>query len=141
MQESKLLSKEAFLIAEKRRKVKGKGERKRYTQLNAEFKRLERRDNKSFLSAQCKEREENNSMGKTRDLFKKTRDIKGTLHPKMGTIKDRNGKNRTEVEDIKQRWQKYTENYTKKVLKTGMTMMVWSLTQSQTSWSVRPSGP
>ena len=84
--------------------------------MNAEFKRLEKRDNKSFLSAQFKEREENNSEGKTRDLFKKTRDIKGTLHSKMGTIKDRNGKAITEAEDIKKRWQKYTEKLYKKYL-------------------------
>ena len=122
---AKQLSEKTLQIVEKRRKVKGKGERKRYTQLNAEFKRLERRDNKSFLSAQCKEREENNSMGKTRDLFKKTRDIKGTLHPKVGTIKDRNGKNRTEVEDIKKRWQKYPENY-KKVLMIHITTTAWN---------------
>ena len=84
--------------------------------MNAEFKRLEKRDNKSFLSTQFKEREENNSEGKTRDLFKKTRDIKGTLCSKMGTIKDRNGKAITEADDIKKRWQKYTEKLYKKCL-------------------------
>ena len=100
---------EALLIGEKRREAKGKGEKERYTHLNAAFQRIARRDKKAFLSDQCKEIEENNRMGKTRDLFKKIRDTKGTFHVKMDTIKDRNGMNLTEVEDIKKRWQEYTD--------------------------------
>ena len=95
-------------IAEKRREVKGKGEKERYIHLNAEFQRIARRDTKTFLSDQCKEIEENNRMGKTRDLFKKIRDTKEIFHAKMGTIKDRNGIDLREAEDIKKRWQKYT---------------------------------
>ena len=98
---------EALQIAEKRREAKGKGEEERYTHLNAEFQRIARRDKKAFLSDQCKEIEENNRMGKTRDLFKKIRDSKGIVHVKMDTIKDRNSINLTEEEDIKKRWQKY----------------------------------
>ena len=105
---AKWLSEEALQISVKRREVKGKGEKERYTQLNAEFQRVARRDKKAFLSNQCKEIEENNRMGKTRDLFKKISNTKGTLHAKMGTIKDRNGMDLTEAEDIK-RWQEYTE--------------------------------
>ena len=97
----------------KRREVKGKGKKERYTRLNAEFQRIARRDKKAFLSNQCKEIEENNRMGKSRDLFKKIRDTKGTFHAKMGTIKDRNGMDPTEAEDIKKRWQEYTELYKK----------------------------
>ena len=89
--------------------MKGKGEKERYTHPNSEFQRIARRDKKAFLSDQCKEIEENNGMGKTRDLFKKIRDTKGTFHAKMGTIKDRNAMGLTEVEDIKKRWQEYTE--------------------------------
>ena len=100
----KWLSEEALQIAVKRTEVKGTGEKERYTQLNAEFQRIARRDKKAFLSDQCKEKEENNKLGKTRDLFKKIRDTKGTFHAKMGTIKDRNGMDQTEVEDIKKRW-------------------------------------
>ena len=99
----KWLSEEALQITEKR-KVKGKEERKRYSHLNAEFQRIVRRDKKAFLSDQCKEIEENNTMGKTRDLFKKIRDTDGTIHAKMGKIKDRNGMDLTEAEDIKKRW-------------------------------------
>ena len=99
----KWLSEEALQIAEKRREAKSKGEKERYTHLNAEFQRLARRDKKAFLSDQCREIEENNRMGKTRDLFKKIRDTKGTFHAKMGSIKDRNGMNLTEAEDIKKR--------------------------------------
>ena len=91
--------------------MKGKGEKARYTHLNAEFQRIAGRDKKTFLSDQCKEMEENNRMGKTRDLFKKIRDTKGTFHTKMGTIKDRNGMDLTVAEDIKKRWQEYTELY------------------------------
>ena len=94
--------------------MKGKGEKERYTHLNAEFQRIARRDKKTFLSDQCKEIEENNRIGKTRDLFKKIRDTKGTFHAKMGSIKDRNGMDLTEEEDIKKRWQEHTEElYTK----------------------------
>ena len=96
--------------------MKGKRERERYTQLNAEFQSIAKSNKKAFLSEQCKEIEENNRMGKTRDLFKKIRDIKGTFHAKMGTIKDRNGTDLTEAEDIKKRWQEYTEELYKKVL-------------------------
>jgi len=96
--------------------VKSKGEKKRYTHLNAEFQRIARRDKKAFLRDQCKEIEENNRMGKTRDLFKKIRDTKGTFHAKMGSIKDRNGMDLTEAEDIKKRWQEYTEELYKKDL-------------------------
>ena len=102
------LSEEALQTAEKRREVKGKRERERHTHLNAEFQRITRRDKKDFLGKQCKETEQNNRMGKTRDLFKKTGDTKGTFHPKMGTIKDRNRKDLTEAEEIKT-WQEYPE--------------------------------
>ena len=97
--------------------MKGKEEKERYSHLNAEFQRIARRDKKGFQREQCKEIEENNRMGKTRDLFKKIRDTKGTLHAKMGTIKDRNGMALTEAEDIKKRWQEYTEELYKKDLK------------------------
>ena len=113
---AKWLSGEALQIAVKRSKVKSKGEKDRYTHLNAEFQRKARRDKKVFLSDQCKEIEENDGMGKTRDLFKKIRDTKGTFLEKMGTIKDRNGKDLTEAEDIKKRWQEYTEELYKKHL-------------------------
>ena len=96
--------------------MKGKGEKERYTQLNTEFQRTARRDKKAFLSDQCKEIEENNRMAKTRDLFEKIRDTKGTFHAKMGTIKDRNSMDLTEAEDIKKRWQEYTEEMYKKDL-------------------------
>ena len=99
----------------KRRDVKIKGEKERYTHLNAEFQRLARRDKKALLSDQCKEIEENNRIEKTRGLFKKIRDTKGTFHAKMGTIKDRNGMGLTEAEDIKKRWQEYTELYKKEL--------------------------
>ena len=101
----------------KRREVKSKGENERYTHLNAEFQRTARRDKKAFLSDQCKEIEENNRMGKTRDLFKKIRDTKGAFHAKIGSIKDRNGMDLTEAEDIKKRWQEYTEELYKKDLR------------------------
>ena len=110
------MSKEALQIAEKRREAKGKGEKERYIHLNAEFQRIARRDKKAFLSDQCKEIEENNRMGKTRDLFKKIRDTKGTLHGKMGTITNRNGMDLKEAEDIKKRWQEYTKELYKKDL-------------------------
>ena len=107
------MSEEALQKVEKRREVKGKGEKERYTHLNAKFQRIARRDKKAFFSDQCKEIEENNRMGKTRDLFNKIRGAKGTFHPKMGTIKDRNNMDLTETEDIKKRWQEYTELYKK----------------------------
>ena len=110
------MSDEALQVAEKRREVKGKGEKERYTHLNAEFQRIARRDKKAFLSDQCKERQENNRMGKPRDLFKKIRDTKGTFHAKMGTIKDRKAMDLTEAEDIKTKWQEYTEELNKKDL-------------------------
>ena len=110
------LSEEALQIAEKRREAKSKGEKDRYKHLNAEFQRIARRDKKAFLSDQCKEIEENNRMGKPRELFKKIRDTKGTFHAKMGTIKDRNGMDLTEAKDIKKRWQEYTEELYKKDL-------------------------
>ena len=113
---AKWLSEEALQIAEKRREAKGKGEKARYTHLKAEFQRIARRDKKAFLSDQCKEIEENNRIGKTRDLFKEIRDIKGIFHAKMGSIKDRNGTDPTETEGIKKRWQKYTEEPYKKGL-------------------------
>ena len=111
---AKWLPEEALQIAVKRTEAKGKGEKKEYTHLNAEFQRIARRDKKAFLSDQCKETEENNRMGKTRDLFKKIRDTKGTFHAKMSTIKDRNCMDLTEAEDIKKRWQEYTEELQKK---------------------------
>ena len=103
------MSQGGLQIVEKRREAKSKGEKERYIYLNAEFQRTARRDKKAFLSDQCKEIEENNRMGKTGDLFKKIRDIKGKFHAKMGSIKDRNGMNLTEAEDLKKRWQEYTE--------------------------------
>ena len=108
--------------------MKGKGEKERYTHLNAEFQRIARWDKKAFFSDQCKEIEENNRMGKTRDLFKKIRDTKGTFHAKMDTIKDSNGMDLTEAWDIQKRWQEYTEKLYKKDLNDQITMMVWSLT-------------
>ena len=110
---AKWLSEETLQIAVKR-VAKSKGEKERYSHLNAEFQRIARRDKKTFLSEQCKEIEENNRMGKTRDLFKKIRDTKGTFHAKMGSIKDRNSMDLTEAEDVKKRWQEYTDElYTK----------------------------
>ena len=113
---AKWLFGEALQIAVKRIEAKSKGEKERYKHLNAEFQRIARRDKKAFFSNQCKEIEENNRMGKTRDLFKKIRDIKGTFHAKMGSIKGRNGLDLTEAEDIKKRWQEYTEELYKKDL-------------------------
>ena len=113
---AKWLSGKALQIAVKRIEEKSKGEKERYKHLNAEFQRIARRDKKAFLCDQCKEIEENNRMGKTRDRFKKIRDTKGTFHAKMGTIKDRNGMDLTEAEDIKKRWQEYTEELHKKDL-------------------------
>ena len=121
---AKWLSGEALQIAVKRREAKSKGEKKRYKHLNAEFQRIARRDKKAFLINQCKEIEENNRMGKTRDLFKKIRDIKGKFHAKMGSIKDRNGMDLTEEEDINKRRQDYTEELYKKIFMTQITTMV-----------------
>ena len=112
---AKWLSGEALQIAVERREAKSKGEKERYKHLNAEFKRIARRDKKAFLNEQYKETEENNRMGKIRDLFKKTGATKATFHAKMGTIKDRNGKDLTAAEDIKKRWQEYTEELYKKM--------------------------
>ena len=113
---AKWLSEEALQIAMKRREVKSKGEKERYTHLSAEFRRIARRDKKGFLSDQCKETEENNRIRKTRDLFKKIRDTKGTFHAKMRSIKDRNGMHLTEADNSKKRWQEYTEELYKKEL-------------------------
>ena len=113
---AKWLSEEALQITVKRIEAKSKGEKERYTDLNSEFQRIARRDNKAFLSDQCKEIEENNRMGKTTDLFKKFRGTKGTFHGKMGKIKDRSGMDLTEAEEIKKRWQEYTEELYKKDL-------------------------
>ena len=110
------MSEEALQITEKRREVKSKGEKERYKHLNAEFQRIARRDKKAFFSNQCKDIEENNRMGKTRDLFKKIRDTKGAFHAKKGSVKDRNGTDLTEAEDIKKRWQEYTKEPYKKDL-------------------------
>ena len=113
---AKWLTGEALQIAVERKEVKNKGEKERYKHLNAEFQRIPRRDKKAFLSNQYKETEENNRMGKTRDLFKKIRDTKGLFHAKMGSIKDRDGMDVTEAEDIKKRWKEYTEELYKKDL-------------------------
>ena len=113
---AKWVSEEAVQIAVKRKEAKSKGEKERYIHLNAEFQRKARRDKEAFLSNQCKEIEENSRMGKTRDFFKKIRDTKGTFYTKMGSIKDRNGRDLTEAEDIKKSWQKYTEELYKKYL-------------------------
>ena len=118
------MSEEALQIAVKRREAKSKGEKERYKHLNAEFQRIASRDKKAFLSYQCKEIEENNRMGKTRNLFKKIRDTKGTFHAKMGSIKDRNSRHLTEAEAIKKRWQEYTEELYKKDPHDPIIMMV-----------------
>ena len=122
------MSEESSQLADKRREAKGKGEKERYIHLNVELRRIARRDKTDFLSDQCKEIEENNKMGKTRDLFKKNRDTKGTYHAKMGTIKDRYGMDLIEAEDIKKRWQEYTEELIKNIFMTQITTMVWSRT-------------
>ena len=120
---AKWLSKEALQIAVKRREVKSKGEKEKYSHLYVEFQRVSRRDKKAFLSDQCKEIEENNRMGKTRDLFKKIRNTQGTFHAEIGSIKDRNGMDLTEAEDIKKRWQEYAE-LSKKIFTTQIITMV-----------------
>ena len=121
---TKWLFGEALQIAVKKREAKNKGEKERYKHLNAEFQRIARRDKKAFFNDQCKEIEENNRMGKTRDLFKQIRDLKGTFHAKMGLIKDRNGMDLTEAEDIKKRWQEYIEELYKKDFMTKIITMV-----------------
>ena len=121
---AKWLSEEALQIAVKRRETQSKGEKERYTHLNAEFQRITRRDKKAFLSDQCKEIQENNRMGKTRDLFKKIRDTKGTFHAKMGLMKDRNDIDLTEAEDISKRCQEYTEKLYKTIFMTKIITMV-----------------
>ena len=120
---AKWLSEEALQIAVKRREAKGKGEKERYIHLNAELQRIARRDQKAFLSDQCKEIEEKNRMGRL-EISSRKLDTKGTFHTKMGTIKDRNGMDLTEAEDIKKRWQEYTEELCKKILMTQIIMMV-----------------
>ena len=135
------MSEEALQIAEKRREVEGKGEKESYTHLNAEFQRIARRDKKAFLNNQCKEIEETNRMRKTRDLFKKIRDTKGTFHAKMGIIKDRNGMDLTEAEDIKKRWQEHTEELYKKDLHDQDNHDGVITDLDQTSWNVKSSGP
>ena len=122
------MSKEVLQIAEKRREVKGKGEREGKIYPSAEFQRIARTDKKAFLCDQCKEIEENNRMGKTKDIFKKIRDTKGTFHAKMSTIKDRNDIDLREAEDIQKRWQEYTEELYQKIFMTQITMMVLSPT-------------
>ena len=138
---AKWLSEEALQIAVKRKVEKGKGEKERYNQLNAEFQRIAKRDKKGFLNDQCKETEENNRMGKTRDLLKKIRDTKGTFHAKMGSIKDINGMDLTEAEYIiKKKWQEYTELYKKDLhdLDNHDDM----ITQLELApWNVKTSGP
>ena len=124
MQKIRTAAEEALQTAVKRQKAKSKGEKERYTHLNSEFQRIARRDKKAFLSDQCKEIEENNRMGNTRDLFKKIRDTKGTFHAKTGSIKDKNGRDLTEAEDIKKRWQEYTEELSKNSFRIQIIMMV-----------------
>ena len=124
MQKAKWLSGEALQIAVKRREAKSKGEKERYKHLNAEFQSIARRDKKAFFGDQCKEIEENNRTGKTRDLFKNIRDTKGTFHAQMGPIKNRNGLDLTKAEDINKRWQEYTEELYKKIFTTQIIMMM-----------------
>ena len=123
MQKGKMVVRGGLTNSCERREAKGKGDKERNSHLNAEFQRIARRDKKALLSDQCKEIEENNRMGKTRDLFKKIRNTKGTLHAKMGSIKDRNGMDLSEAGDIKKRWQEHTEELYKKIM-TEITMMV-----------------
>ena len=124
VKKAKWLSGEALQIVVKRREAKGQGKKERYKHLNAEFQRIARRDKKAFFRDQCKEIEEKNRMGKTRDLFKKVRDNKGTFHAKMDSIKDRNGLDLTEAEDIKKRWQKTEKNCTKRIFMTWIITVV-----------------
>ena len=124
MQRNKMAAWGGLKIAVERREAKSKGEKESYKHLTAEFQRIARRDKKAFFNDQCKEIEEKNRMGKARDVFKKIRDTKGTFHAKMGSIKDRNGLDLTEAEDIKKRWQEYTKNCTKKIFTTQIIMMM-----------------
>ena len=137
---AKGLSAEALQIAVKRREAKSKGEKERYSHLNAEFQRIARRDKKGFLSDQCNEIGGNNIMGKTRDLFKKFRDTKGTFHAKMGSIKDRNGRDLTEAENTKKRWQEYTKLYKKDLHDPDNHDGVITHLE-QTPWNAKSSGP
>ena len=139
--EAKWLSEEALQIAVKRRQVKSTGEKERYKHLNAEFQRIVRRDKKAFLSNQCKEIEENNRMGKTRDVFIKIRDTKGKFHAKTGSIKDRNGMDLIEAEDSKKRWQEYTELYKKVLHNPDNHDGVITHTHLEPDWNVKSSGP
>ena len=141
MKKAKWLSEEALQIAVKRREVKSKGKKERHKHLNAEFQRTARRDKKAFLTNQCKVIEENNRMGKTRDLVKKIRDTKGTFHAKMSSIKDRNGMDLTEAEDIKKRWQEHTEELYKKDRHDPDNHDGVITDLDQTSWNVKLSGP
>ena len=138
---AKWLSEKAFQIAVKKREVKSKRVKKRYTLLNVEFQRVARRHKKASLSDQCKEIEENNRMGKTGHVFKKIRDINGTFHAKMGTIKDRNGRDLTGAEDIKKRWQEYTEELYKKDLHDPDNHNDVITILEPTSWNANSSGP
>ena len=138
---AKWLSGEALQIAVKRREAKSKVEKERYKHLNAEFQRIARRDKRAFFSDQFKEIEENKRMGKTRDIFKKIRNTKGTLHAKMGLIKDRNGMDLTEADNIKKRWQEYTEKLYKKYLHDPDNHDGVITHLDQTSWNVKSSGP
>ena len=138
---AKWLSEEALQITVKRREMKSKGEKERYSHLNAEFQRIARRDKKAILSDQWEEIEENNRMGKIGDLFKKIKDTKGTFHSKMGLIKDRNGMDLTEAEDIKKRWQEYTEELYKKDLHDQDNHDGVITHLEPTSWNVKSSGP
>ena len=137
---AKWLPEEVLKIAMNRREDKGKGEKERYTHLNAVFQRIARRNKKAILGDQCKKIEEYNRIGKNSDLFKKIRDTKETFHAKMGTKKYRNGVDLTEAEDIKKRWQEYTEELQEKDLQNPEITMVWSLIKSQTLWNTKSSG-
>ena len=142
MQKAKWLSEEALQIAVKRTEAKSKGEKERYSHLNAKFQRIARRDKKAFLRDQCKAIEENNRMGKTRNLFKKIRDTKGTFHANTGSIKDRNGMDLTEADDIKKMWQEYTELYKKDLHDPDNHDGMITHTHLQSDrWNVKSNGP
>ena len=141
IKKAKWLSEEALQIAKERRDVKRKRENERYIQLNADFQRRVQRDKKALLHEQCIQLEENNRRGDTRDLFRKIGNIKGTFCPKMGTIKDRNGRHIVDAEEIKKRCKECTEGLDKKTQINQIVMMVWSATRSQTFWRVKSCGP
>ena len=142
MQKAKWLSEEALQIAVKRTEAKSKGEKERYSHLNAKFQRIARRDKKAFLRDQCKAIEENNRMGKTRNLFKKIRDTKGTFHANTGSVKDRNGMDLTEADDIKKTWQEYTELYKKDLHDPDNHDGMITHTHLQSDrWNVKSNGP